>query len=103
MPLLLLASTAMLDMEDATGVGMTDIYSSMSATGVMGDTTPDPNKMAMGRSNPGRSGPSEGQIVADEVPPIADNKVAMPNRMSSTPGQGGADDKRLAEESASAN
>lgn len=90
------AGMAMLDTSDPSGIGMADIYSSMAATGKMGAETPDANKKATGRSNPGRSGQADGQMVADKIPPIADNKVAMPNRMSTTPSQGGADDQGAA-------
>ena len=55
----------------------------------MGDATPDPQKKAMGRGMPGRSGQSDGQMVAETAPPIPDDEVAMPNRMSNDPSQGG--------------
>jgi len=91
-PMIEQAGMAMMDHGAPSGPPMGDIYSSMSASGKMGDTTPDPNKKAAGRSNLGRSGQADGQMVANQAPPVEDDEVAMPNRMSSTPLEEGAVD-----------
>ena len=79
------AGMDMMNHWNPSGPPMGDIYSSMSASGKMGDTTPDPTNKAIGRSSLGRSGQADGQMVADQAPPVEDDEVAMPNRMSSSP------------------
>ena len=86
------AGMAMMDTTDPSGPAMTDKYSSMAAAGKVGDQPPDPNKKAVGRSKPGRAGQADGEMVADKAQPMKDSPPKMPNRMSSTPSKGGAED-----------
>lgn len=83
------AGMAMLDTTDPGGSPMDDKYSSMAATGKMGPRSIDPKKKATGRSSLGRSGQADGQMVANKAPPVKDDEVAMPNRMSNSPREEG--------------
>lgn len=66
-------------------------FSGTSAQGKMGDATPDPKMDRSGRSNVGRTGKSDGQMVGSSAPAIPDDEVKIPERMSSTPLDSGKD------------
>ena len=69
-------------------------FSGTSAAGKMGDATPDPKADRTGRSNVGRTGKSDGQMVGNTAPPIPDEQILIPERMSNSPMEGGkVDDK----------
>jgi hypothetical protein len=57
----------------------------------MGDATPDPKMDRTGRSNVGRTGKSDGQMVGSMAPAIPDDEVKIPERMSNTPLDSGKD------------
>ncbi|MBN1846147.1 MAG: hypothetical protein JW810_10725 [Sedimentisphaerales bacterium] len=62
--------------------------SSTSAKGVTGDQKPESN-VIQGRSGAGRSGMSDGQMVESVAKDLHDNEYSLPERISSTPLEGG--------------
>ena len=81
--------------EDSDGPIQPSGFSGTSAAGKMGDATPDKKADRTGRSNVGRTGKSDGQMVGSTAPPIPDEQILIPERMSNSPqeGNGRVDDK----------
>jgi hypothetical protein len=77
--------------DDTEGPIGPSTFSGTSAAGKMGDAPPDKKFDRTGRSNVGRTGKSDGQMVGDTAPPIPDDVVGIPERMSNSPQEGGKD------------
>jgi hypothetical protein len=77
--------------DDTEGPIGPSTFSGTSAAGKMGDAPPDKKFDRTGRSNVGRTGKSDGQMVGDSAPPIPDDVVGIPERMSNSPQEGGKD------------
>lgn len=84
------SGSELMDHNSPAGSPVSDNLDSASAAGQMADQTPNPLAKAKGRGNLGRAGQADGQMAAAKSPAIPDNEVAMPPRMSSTPGESGA-------------
>ena len=84
------SGSELMDHNSPSGSPASDNLDSASAAGQMTDQTPNPLSKAKGRGNVGRAGQADGQMAAGKAPAIPDNEVAMPPRMSSTPGESGA-------------
>ena len=89
-----MSGASMFDHSSPTGNPMGDNLDSASADGQMTDATPNPRNMTKGRGNVGRSGQADGQMVAEKAPPVPDDEVAMPNRMSNAPSEPGTVDEQ---------
>ena len=83
------SGSEIMDMKDPAGSPVSDNLDSGSAAGQMTDQTPNPTAKAKGRGNVGRAGQADGQMVADKAPPIPDNEVAMPPRVSDSQAESG--------------
>jgi hypothetical protein len=77
--------------DDTEGPIAPSTFSGTSASGKMGDATPDKKFDRTGRSNAGRTGKADGQMVGDTAPPVPDDVAQLPDRMSSSPQEGGKD------------
>jgi hypothetical protein len=84
------SGSELMDHNSPAGSPASDNLDSASAAGQMTDQTPNPLAKAKGRGNVGRAGQADGQMAASKAPAIPNNEVAMPPRMSSTPGESGA-------------
>ncbi|MFT6576143.1 MAG: hypothetical protein ACJA16_004350 [Akkermansiaceae bacterium] len=84
------SGSELMDHNSPSGSPASDNLDSASAAGQMTDQTPNPLSKAKGRGNVGRAGQADGQMAASKAPAIPNNEVAMPPRMSSTPGESGA-------------
>ena len=87
--------------EDSDGPIAPSTFSGTSAAGKMGDATPDQKIDRTGRSNVGRTGKSDGQMVGNSAPPIPDEKIQLPDRMSNSPLEGGKVDDKSGNEATS--
>ena len=77
------------DIGGAEGPPTGDNRDSAAAAGQMTEETPNPMAKSKGRSQAGRPGSADGEMVADKMPPISDAQVAMPPRMSDSAAQKG--------------
>ena len=77
------------DIGGAEGPPTGDNRDSAAAAGQMTEETPNPMAKSKGRSQAGRPGSADGEMVADKMPPVSDAQVAMPPRMSDSPSQKG--------------
>ena len=77
------------DIGGAEGPPTGDNRDSAAAAGQMTEETPNPMAKSKGRSQAGRPGSADGEMVADKMPPVSDAQVAMPPRMSDSAAQKG--------------
>ncbi len=83
------SGSELMDHNSPAGSPASDNLDSASAAGQMAAQTPNPLAKAKGRGNIGRAGQADGQMAAGRAPPIPDNEVAMPPRLSAGAGEDG--------------